>query len=137
MATMTSYDFLGCRRTYRTASPGLEIDANGIASDAKLRAKRAGEKYVFNPPDEEQICICTEFFRLCQPTKTGRRHSYGLKHVIESWARNTGRGVYVSNGACIEAARLLGLVVMAADQGPNCFIGVSTRSIRKLRSIKP
>jgi hypothetical protein len=52
-----------------------------------------------------------------------------LKHVIERWASS-----YVSNGACIEAARQLGLA-LRGPSGPslNCFIGVSRRSVSQVR----
>ena len=75
-----------------------QVDANGIRWRVFCEP--------CEPPDPLEVAICREFLRLCVKTKTPRRGSYGLKHEIENWA-----GEYVSNGACIAAAILEGLVV--------------------------
>jgi hypothetical protein len=108
-----------------------DVDVNGLVSEAKRSAEHAGKSYRYIPPKESEVEACISFFNLCQPTKGGRVYSYWLKHVIENWA-----GSYVSNGACIEAARRLGLVLATGRrrQTLNCWIGVSRRSVLNLRT---
>jgi|SRR5579863_2182284 len=77
------------------------------------------------PPDPEEVSVCKAFLGRCERTKIPRVGSYGLKHIIERWA-----GKYVSNGACIQAALDLGLVVRPYGPGnPNARLGVSRRSV--------
>lgn len=119
----------------------IEIDANG------LRWKTYNT-YERRDIDSKEIKLCEHFLKQCQRTKTGRMYSYSLKHVIEKAMDH-----YVSNGACLQAASNLGLVIKpcfqgfslilsmagAEDRGKftddfplNAWIGVSTASVRAL-----
>lgn len=88
--------------------------------------------------EEEQVRICTEFLRRCQPSPASELNwknscsSYGLKHHIEKWARKHGLGFYVSNGACLMAAVRLGLTVQPHRAGPNAWIGITRSSVFEL-----
>src|ERR1035437_11102325 len=123
MVTLCWHSIFGGKSTYRTASHDLKVDANRIAGRSKG---------IYEPPDEKQVQACIEFVKHCEPTKGANFHSYGLKHVIEKWSKSQGGEPYVSNGACIEAGKRLGLTLKASDDTLNCIIGVSCRSIRKL-----
>ena len=57
--------------------------------------------------------------------------SYHLKHRAENWGKRWGGSTYVSNGALIEAAIRLGLVIR--PYGINANIGVSQREVRALK----
>ena len=73
----------------------------------------------------EQIAICCAYLsRFAKPTKTIRRKrsSYGWKHVVEGWA-----GTYISNGAFMVAARILGYRLERIGGGPNAWLNLSTR----------
>lgn len=50
------------------------------------------------------------------------RHSYGIKHIIQTWAHG-----YVSNGATIAAAVHLGFPIKQCPSRLNCWIGVAGR----------
>jgi len=79
-------------------------------------------------PDTVQVTICRNFLRQCERTRTPRRGSYWLKHVVERWV-----DTYVSNGALIQAALDEGLVVVPHGYGlPNAGIGVGVRSVRRV-----
>jgi len=111
------------------------INANGLSwsgePDQCDAAPRAGE-----------VAACRTFLARCDATKTGRYGSYALKHVIERAI-----GHYVSNGACIQAAVELDVLVEPAFRGysiiwrkfgkthpVNAWIGVSRRSVRRVAS---
>jgi hypothetical protein len=106
---------------YSTAPADLKVYAYG----AKDSVPGTGEL-----PDKDQVQVCMNFLERCTPTKTGRVISYGLKHTIEQESDAVGGMSYVSNGACIEAARRLGLVLLTSPTCPNAVIGVSRRSVR-------
>lgn len=95
----------------------MEVDAFGI---------RYGEREL-RPLDAEQIALCADFLAKCERTKTGRLHSYTLKHVIERCVQE-----YIPNGAGIQAALDLWLTVRPDDSDFNAWIGVSKRSVRAL-----
>jgi len=128
---MRAYSIFGGVHYYYPDSPSVKVDANGVNADGyrERYAERHGESYEVTPVDEDQVRVCVEFLKQCERTKTGRMHSYGLKHMIEHWSERKGDIPYVSNGACIEAARRLGLVLLVQQEGPNAFLGVSQRSV--------
>jgi hypothetical protein len=86
-----------------------------------------------DPPDPQEVEACRAFLQLCERTKTGRVGSYWLKHVIEQAVNN-----YVSNGACLQACRDLGIPAPQIFRspygpgGPNGRVAVSLRSIRRI-----
>ena len=55
--------------------------------------------------------------------------SYSLKHMAEK----TAKGKYVSNGAFIAAAYVLGFEVRRIKDGPNAHINISGRWLNKVR----
>jgi hypothetical protein len=90
-----------------------------------------------NPPDPQQVEACRQFLSLCTRTKTGRVHSYWLKHQIER-AVNT----YVSNGACLQACSDLGIAAPRAAKAtrptPYGWVAVSLPSVRSVvKSLAP
>jgi len=86
-----------------------------------------------DPPDPQQVEACRAFLQLCERTKTRRVGSYGLKHVIERAVNN-----YVSNGACLQACRDLGIPAPQIFRrpygpgGPYGRVAVSLRSVRRI-----
>lgn len=106
-----------------------DVDAHGF-----YWPERPRERY---PLDADEVEACRAFLAQCDPTKRGRFGSYGLKHVIERAV-----GMYISNGACIQAALDLDLVVAHSFHGYsilgeinnpyplNAWIGVSRPSVR-------
>jgi hypothetical protein len=98
-------------------SVDIEIDANGITPGPWPRR---------GAPRPEEVAICRDFLDRCDRTKTARVDSYGLKHIIERWA-----GDYVSNGACLQAAVDLGLLIKPYGRGScNADLGISRRSVK-------
>ena len=84
------------------------------------------------PPDEDQVATAVAYLRLLRPSTQSTCSSYVLKHRAEAWGRANGREPYVSNGALIEAAARLGLVI--EPTGINASIGVSKRDVRALKA---
>ena len=119
---MTGTSAAGDARAKRPNRP-LTVDSNGIVGHW---SRRLGE-WQSRPGDPDWVRRCRQFLAQCDRTKTGRIHSYRLKHIIENAC-----GQYVSNGACIQAALDLGLVVEPLPYGPNAYIGVSRRSVRQV-----
>ena len=70
------------------------------------------------PPREEEVRLCQEWiqtFASSRKTINTKRSSYGLKHVVERWAR-----IYVSNGAFLQAVANLGLeIIPFGGKSPN------------------
>jgi hypothetical protein len=85
------------------------------------------------PPDPQQVEACRDFLKRCERTKTGRVGSYSLKHVIERAVKK-----YVSNGACLQACRDLGIPapqIFRSPYGPGSpygWVAVSLRSVRRI-----
>ena len=59
----------------------------------------------------DQIDRAAAWLRLLPRVKAPNLSSYWMKHVAEDWAGN-----YVSNGALIAAALMLGIVVVRVDR---------------------
>lgn len=81
-----------------------------------------------------EVETCLEYLALVGKNQTARRGvgSYHLKHRVESWLIQSGRGGYVSNGAFIVAA-LLADVPLRRDAGtPNCVVGVKLKDVETL-----
>lgn len=94
----------------------LTIDDAGIFS--KWRTQKRQES-----PIEAQVQLCIDWIQTYGiRTKTVRkkRGSYGWKHVIE---RKT--GLYVSNGAFLEAANRLGFTIKPLGTGPNALLNIT------------
>jgi len=132
------HNMFGGTQRYSTAPAGLKIYPHGVG-DQRRRPRQS--THLPSWPDEREVGVCLDFLKRCRPTKTARVHSYGLKHRIEAWSRAMGsnyRGSgywYISNGATIEAARRLGLVLLVAVDdpwNPNAVIGVSRQSVEAL-----
>jgi hypothetical protein len=73
----------------------------------------------------EQVQLAMAWLSLCEKTKKINRRSgsYTLKHECERWA-----GSYVSNGALLMAAHLLGFRIVRTKlggQGPNGWINIA------------
>ena len=72
----------------------------------------------------EQVRVAVARLSLCEKTKTVNRRvgSYTLKHECEAWA-----GRYVSNGALLMAAWLLGFKIKQIAHGPNGWLNISNK----------
>ncbi len=93
----------------------FQIDKEGVCFNRLLK----------EPPNEEQVLTCIRVLSRTVAAKTTGVYSYSLKHTIQRIEKR-----YVSNGACIEAARRLRLQmwVSADEECPNAMIGVRSRS---------
>lgn len=100
------------------------LDYRGFCSEHELKER----------PDQEQIETAKAYLRLLKPTKRPVVSSYSLKHRAEHWGKDNGMEPYVSNGALIAAALLLGLAIKPT--GINALIGVSQRSVKKLEKME-
>jgi len=88
-------------------------------------------------PDRAEVMACVAFIltnMVCTPGVQRGASSYGLKHRVERWVRLTGHphaatgGGYVSNGAFIGAAALLGVEMEPTRYGsPNVFLALKPR----------
>ncbi|MCA1453980.1 hypothetical protein I6F35_12235 [Bradyrhizobium sp. BRP22] len=89
-----------------------------------------------SPLQPEQIATAMAFLQMFRPTKHGTLSSYFLKHAAENWGGKIGLCSYVSNGALILAALMLGLVVEPHRPdwllSPNADIGISRRDFRRI-----
>ncbi len=77
-----------------------------------------------------EIQRAIEWLEQCSRTKRIRRNetSYGYKHQAERWHGGRGRcNGYVSNGALIAGAILLGFQVVRIDGSLNAYINVGMR----------
>ena len=72
----------------------------------------------------EQVRVCATWLSQCKRTKTLNRRtgSYQLKGECERWA-----GRYVSNGALLMAAHLLGFEIRQIAYGPNGWLNISRK----------
>jgi hypothetical protein len=96
-----------------------------ISSDGIMLAYSSA---TYQPIIQDQVDRAKLFLGQLTPTKRALASSYGLKHAAERGGR------YVSNGAMICAAIVLGLKVKSSggdfDLDPNCEIGVSRCAMR-------
>jgi hypothetical protein len=107
-----------------------DLDDWGLASDWCRR--RNGRYYYgrdtqplrYGPPSLSEVQDAARWLAVVPRVKHPRRSSYELKHVME---RLTGQ--YVTNGAFIAAALLLGIPVRRDPDSPNPFVGIA-RGIR-------
>ncbi|WP_152033411.1 hypothetical protein [Bradyrhizobium sp. DOA9] len=84
---------------------------------------------------DDEVATAMAFLRRFHPTKKGTASSYWLKHEAENWGRKNGMSGYVSNGAMLIAALLLGFTVLPhRSPSPNAQIGLSKRDIHKFTS---
>jgi len=83
------------------------------------------------PPLEKQVETALAYLSQLKPTKQPTFSSYHLKHCAERWGKRHGMEPYVSNGALIEAAIRLGLVIK--PNNINAGIGVSKHDPRGRR----
>jgi hypothetical protein len=81
----------------------------------------------------DQVATAMAYLRQFRPIKKGSYSSYHLKHLAENWGNKNGLSFYISNGALITAALLLGLVIQPfRSLSPNAKIGISKRDYKKL-----
>jgi len=83
-------------------------------------------------PDAGEVQLCRDWLKAyAEKTNTPRPRSssYGLKHVVETWA-----GTYVSNGAFIVAAMLEGYTI--TPSGPDSLNAHFNMSLRKWKARK-
>jgi hypothetical protein len=88
-----------------------------------------------SPIQPDQVLTAMMFLRMFTPTKLTYYSSYFLKHAAENWGGKVGLCSYVSNGALILAALMLGLTVAPYDKegwSPNAGIGISKRDFRRI-----
>ena len=88
-----------------------------------------------SPIRPDEVAAAMAFLHMFKPTQRAYISSYTLKHAAENWGRTVGLRAYVSNGALILAALLLGLVVRPYDNdglNPNAAIGVSRADFRRI-----
>ncbi len=83
-----------------------------------------------------QFVRAQEFLRICNTRKACDRKatSYGRKHLAERWHRSNDprENPYVSNGMFIAAAIVQGVPIVRIPGSPNCFFGLSRRSISQI-----
>jgi glyoxalase superfamily protein len=78
-----------------------------------------------------EFCLCCEWLKGCTQRKTINTSlfSYRLKHMVEAWAKKTGRDdYYVSNGAFIAAAIHMGFEWKPDFDSPNVRFNISGKS---------
>lgn len=79
-----------------------------------------------------EFALCCKWLGRLTHTKTVNRKftSYGLKHRVEHMC-----GTYISNGMFIASAVHMGFLVRrAGPTSPNCYLNVSTGSIRSFEA---
>lgn len=84
--------------------------------------RRTRENKPWNEDVANEVRAAMAWLSLCGRTKTVNRRdsSYSLKHECEQWA-----GRYVSNGALLMAAHLLGFTIVQISYGPNGWMNIS------------
>lgn len=89
---------------------------------------------ITEPETLRQIKACCEFLTKFGLTDEVDRsppfNSYHIKHEVEDWLRIEGRSAYISQGALIVAALVVGARWARAGKNKHVFIGVS-RQARK------
>jgi hypothetical protein len=93
-----------------------------------------GQRNEPSPIRPDQVATAMAFLQMLRPTQRAYVSSYSLKHAAENWGCKVGLCSYVSNGALILAALMLGLIVRPYDGwlNPNAAIGVSKRDFRRI-----
>ena len=91
-------------------------------------ATRCSEK--LNPLE---VDTALSFLQSCGHTKQAKYSSYFLKHCVEDWGAAYGLAPYVTNGALIVAAHALGFVIKRHGDSPNAGIGVTARSLKRMK----
>lgn len=108
---------------------GSHIDWKKTAEENK--AIYLSERESFQATGFSEFRICCKWLQGCNQRKTINTSlsSYRLKHMVEKWARKTGRGdQYVSNGAFIAAAIHMGFDWKPVFDSPNVMFNISGKS---------
>ncbi|ABA88044.1 hypothetical protein Pcar_0786 [Syntrophotalea carbinolica DSM 2380] len=112
----------------------------GIRCSFHIDQKKSAEenKAVFHSQREsfarfgyKEFILCCEWLHGCNQRKTinSSFSSYKLKHMVEAWARKSGKGnQYVSNGAFIAAAIHMGFDWKPDFDSPNVRFNISGKS---------
>lgn len=117
------------------------IEVSSANSEPRCRFPRFGANGLHpgrrskpSPIQPDQVTTAMAFLRMFTPTKRAYYSSYYLKHAAENWGSQVGLSAYVSNGALILAALMLGLVVKPYHGwlNPNAAIGISKRDFRRI-----
>lgn len=88
-------------------------------------------RWLLGAPGHSEVECCMAYLALIGKNASARRGvgSYHLKHRVESWLIQRGRGGYVSNGAFIVAA-LISAAPVRRDAGtPNCIVGLKLKDV--------
>lgn len=93
----------------------------------------------FAQSGHQEFSLCCEWLEGCNQRKTINTSfsSYRLKHMVEAWAKNSGRdNYYVSNGAFIAAAIHMRFDWQPDFDSPNVMFNISGKSpaIAKLKA---
>jgi hypothetical protein len=114
----------------RASFEPMGLCPNGFSDDAEKRAASWGRRT--DPSLVREITSAIEWLKLCERAEKIYRSqtSYGLKHEAERWCREQGHssGGYISNGALLMAAFILGFEVyrpMIPANFPNGFLNIS------------
>lgn len=90
-----------------------------------------GQRASFAQSGLREFGICSEWLQGCVRRKTVNTSisSYTLKHMVEAWAKKSGRDdYYVSNGSFIAAAIHMGFEYTEDFDSPNVRFNISKRS---------
>jgi hypothetical protein len=104
---------------------------NGFTDDAGKCAASWNMRSDLKEYLVQEVARAIEWLQLCEQTeKVDRRQtSYGLKHEAERWCRGQGQpNGYVSNGALLMAAYILGFKIYRPAKRPdfpNAFLNIS------------
>src|SRR5204863_6848975 len=110
--------------------------SNPISKPPRYRSPRFGANGLHpgrrsepSPIQPDEVATAMAFLQMFRPTQRAYVSSYSLKHAAENWGRTVGLRAYVSNGALILAALMLGLAVRPSNGwlNPNAAIGTSKR----------
>ncbi|MCK1677763.1 hypothetical protein [Bradyrhizobium sp. 150] len=124
----------------------LLANTAGPSADRELRHRfpRFGANGLYpgrqgepSPIQPDQVLTAVAFLRMFTPTKRAYYSSYYLKHAAKNWGGRVGLCAYVSNGALILAALMLGLVIKPYRGwlNPNAAIGISKRDFRRFTGV--
>ena len=84
------------------------------------------------PIHDDQIETAMAFLRLLRPTTRPTIGSGTLKHDCESWGSVNGLSAYVSRGALVAAAVIVGYTVRAHRYGADVQIGISLKDLKNI-----
>ena len=113
MPDLSSYGFRFRQRSGEAWNDGENFD--------RFRAEMASADFAWQVQTAAE-CILTDHPR-GYGLHIARSGSYTLKHAVEGWVRRSGRSDlsrYVSNGAFIVAAYLVGWKIVRYPNCPNC-----------------